>query len=62
MTTLMKAPDLFGFIAVLWVVIAGVMVSGGIAAQRRAAWAGRLNGSADANVSDADVRKRSGVP
>ena len=62
MTTLMKAPDLFGFIAVLWVVVAGVMVAGGIAAQRRAALAGRRNGRADTNVSETHVRKESGVP
>lgn len=62
MTTLMKAPDLFGFIAVLWVMVSGVVIAGGITAQRRAALAGRLSSRADANVSETHVRKESGVP
>ena len=39
MTTLMKAPDLFGFIAVLWVLMAVGVIAAGMVAQRWAAFA-----------------------
>jgi len=57
MTTLMKAPDLFGFIAVVWVLTAGMLLAGGVAAQRWAALAGRADLSAGNKL-----KGKSGVP
>lgn len=41
MTTLMKAPDLFGFIALLWLLCAALLISGGVAVQRRVSFAAK---------------------